>query len=185
MFSARLPSVTPTPHSSAPSEKSAVNYPAFQTAFSRNGNRIVRGGRPRLNQVTLIRVHSCPSVVAPSRSGSETLRDAKASPAERRFDCDGAALEDRAELISRYLRCLLFQTGRREKAEGTGHGFRATSLASLELFRGQPGWPPKDARGTDTTWTTNPNESATTGRPSLAPFQPPPQLPRSRPCACS
>jgi len=56
----------------------------------RRAHVIVRGKQPRLHRHSFIRVHSCSSVVAPSRSDVETPRDPKASPAERRFGCFAA-----------------------------------------------------------------------------------------------
>jgi hypothetical protein len=118
--------------------KSSVKSPLFRTASDRDGNRMVRGGRPRLHQVTLIRVHLCPSVVAPSRSGSETLRDAKASPAERRFDCDGAAPEDRSELISVSSVTSCFKPADGRKQREPGMAFEPHPLRLLSFFAANP-----------------------------------------------
>ena len=49
-----------------------LKFAAVESAFGRRANVIVRGKRPRLHRHRLIRVHSCPSVVVPSRSCSET-----------------------------------------------------------------------------------------------------------------
>ncbi len=90
--------------SSAPSATSAVkNAETFENAFGRRTRRMIRGGlarrslgvggRPRLHPIPFvslgvhswlvrIRVDPCPSVVAASRSGSETPLDPK---------CGGAA----------------------------------------------------------------------------------------------
>jgi hypothetical protein len=66
--------------------------PTFRTAVGRHELHMVRGERPRLHQGPPIRVSPCSSVVAPLRSGLETLREPEAGGPEQRFGCGGAAL---------------------------------------------------------------------------------------------
>ena len=68
----RVPAVSFRLHLSAPSATSGVNSGWFGMAFGGLIVGMVRGWRPRLHRPILIRVHTCPSVVVPSRSCSET-----------------------------------------------------------------------------------------------------------------